>query len=295
MNLLEMMKQEVSALKLEDKFDIAYHIYKRTGQMFEYDHMYFVADQQRKKRMSKKRIDPENVEEWYYTCFSWARLYETLLLSFGIIAKVKGDGSHDWVIANINDQVYRFDITKDYEDIMRMKFGLMPKHICKGVTDKIECRVKINNEQITEKEKFLEKVKRSFAIKKRELHLSQEEYNYVIYKWIERLMSTSTINYGYVSGTSYIKFLLKYLIGENYRPDYIKFFDKSLQCFIRVYYVKRQDGLHYFSYQMQENGTFQFKEIANLYELKEHMNTQKDNPCVRNLQIQVKQKQGMTR
>lgn len=271
MNLLELLKQEVAALGLENKVDIANYLYMRTGQIFEYDPLWGFADNIEREEIKNKEIDIENVTDFYVVCFSWSRMFKKLLEAFSINAKIKSsDGTHACVVAQIEGKNYCFDLTKDYEDLMLIKFGMHPLHNSEIMKDKDNSKKEMSV-YFDEQNYSLKKLKFYFEEKRAELHLSDEDYLYVIFKWISKKVDFSHQNVGYISGNTYIYYLLKYFMGENYKPCYSNFYDKNSGTFIRIYATKRRGKLCYFSYQPMEGQNFGMKEINTLEEIKSYL------------------------
>ena len=73
---------------------------------------------------------------------------------------------------------------------------------------------------------------------------------------------------GDVSGNAYVRYVLKFMLGEEYKPHYAKFYNKSTRYFFRVYSIERAGKTYLFSTRSSENGDFAFKEIKNIKEIR---------------------------
>lgn len=116
MDLIKILKYELSELQLTDKFQIARYIYVRTGELFNYDPLYEILDcndQEEKFELINKRVDIHNVTDFNIVCYSWANMYKDLLSEFGINAKVIESPFHSHVIFSINDKKYTADLMRD--------------------------------------------------------------------------------------------------------------------------------------------------------------------------------------
>ncbi len=78
-------------------------------------------------KIFKERIDIYHVKQFKIVCSSWAYLYKDLLEAFKIHAQEVGK-NHVKVIFWINHIEYIADMTKKYEDLWRIKFGLPLVH-----------------------------------------------------------------------------------------------------------------------------------------------------------------------
>ena len=268
MNLLAMMKQEVSELHLTDKLEIAYYLYMRTGQLFEYDPLWGLADSLELYKIKNKQIDIENITDRYLVCFTWSNLFKALLKSFSIEAFIKSDSSHAYVIVTISDKNYSFDLTKDYEDLMLIKFGFPSKNNHEIVNGKVLEESIFGSVENHEQELHLKNAKKYFEMKKVEFHMSEEDYIYILFKWLEKNICSLCSKAGDVSGNAYVRYVLKFMLGEEYKPHYAKFYNKSTRYFFRVYSIERAGKTYFFSTQSSENGDFAFKEIKSIKEIR---------------------------
>lgn len=262
MNLLEMMKLEILSLNLVEPIDIVNHIYKRTGEIFEYDPFHNLFDTIEKS--AQKEIDIYNIDNLYVDCYKWAHIFINLLNAFGIKAKTTSSGGvHVYVLVTINKERYQFDLTSKKGDLMRIKFGLNTVNNCIIKNENGQKKIIKMSEQNepTEKEKKLQTMKEKLALIRRKY--SQEDYIYLVYKLIEELLKDHKGLVGYSSGTSYIKHLLSLFLDENnkeFKPTFVKFFNLDDRTFFRVDRIIRNDKEHYFTYKHQPNGEYIMKE-----------------------------------
>ena len=131
MNLLEMMKREISYFGLVDELEIAYYLYMRTGQIFEYNTSYFFLSLNEKRKYVSKKINIEDIKDNEIICFEWADVMEDLCKHFGLNAEKvtieKEGNSHAYIELNIKNEKYKLDLTDYYEDITLIKLGLKVK------------------------------------------------------------------------------------------------------------------------------------------------------------------------
>ena len=264
MNLLKKLQEEIEALGLFHKLEIARYIYIQLGLLFEYDPFYAFASKNIKKIIQNKRIAMQEVNEFYYVCFGWAHLYVDFLHAFNIPARVVNLGEHAYVEYFIDGKTFLADLTNDNEDFMRIKFHLptvfnrqiaptAPKidrsfaSIDSKFYDTKEAEIKI--------EQFVQKV---LKLKK---YLSHFEYMYMIFSLLKELLNTYPENKsGVVTGTKYIDYLLGQVLTVNECIMCYRYFNLESQISFQIYHVKEEKDL-YFAYKQRQNDFFSFDEV----------------------------------
>ena len=123
MNLLEVLKNEINSLHITDKEIIKNYIFRRTGEIFNYNPLWSYGNAVDKINIRNTKVDIKNVQNLNIVCFEWADYYVSLLNAFDIEAKSVGNNSHKYVIVKINNKLFIEDLTKDGEDFIRIKYG----------------------------------------------------------------------------------------------------------------------------------------------------------------------------
>lgn len=280
MDLLETLRQEITKLGLTDKLKIAQYIYKRTGDLFEYDPLWIFSSTDEREPLRNKRIDIRNVVDVNVTCFSWAILYNELLHAFNIVSRVKyveeeitsGDTTtkkpvHAYVEVFLNGRVYKADLTASYTDMIGIKYGLDTYYNCQ--ISKKACEENYDfsyvGEDIYQKdtnvEQLLEKLKKELEIVKRKCK-SKEEYSYHVYQKVGEFINTLKVNTGYVIGSKYVQALLRLFLGEEYLMQNTYFYNKEKSVYIAVHQVTVGRTTHYFAYHKTPDGTYEMQEVT---------------------------------
>lgn len=286
MNLLEMMKQEVFNLKLTDELEIAYYLYMRTGQIFEYNPYYFFLSLAEKREYNPLNINLENIEVNEFICFEWADIMESLCENFGLKAEKvlieKEGNSHAYIELDIQNEKYKLDLTANYEDITLSKLGLKVTHFNKMVDGEIFFSFKKKKIEMVE-EKFyklgiksnefqnvvIQKQKRLLMLKKMLDEkigkvCSEEEYIYQVYRVIADLINSFKNDLGYISGAKSISYLLDFF-AKGYVSKSSYFYDNKQKIYIKVDLVNHNGQLTYFAYQKMCDGKYKFQEVPKIY------------------------------
>lgn len=262
MNLVEKFKQEIQELNLKEPYEIAYFLYIRTGEIFEYNPLWEIASDKEATKIFKERIDIYCVQQFKIVCSSWAYLYKDLLEAFKIHAQIVGK-NHVKVIFWINQIEYVADMTKNYEDLWRIKFGLPLLHFHPKDKEVIE------DKKLDKKIKYDKGIQIVEVLKiiRQELeYVKIGEYPYQLCKIMETIMQFQRKNVEYVSGREWLEFAFTEL---DYPLEYARFFDKRKHIYFNVYQIFDEKNFpHYFAYQRMPNDYFEFHEIEKntLYE-----------------------------
>lgn len=262
MNLLELLKQEVKALKLTTKEEIAYYLYIRTGEIFDFNPSFKIRENKNKQdTIMKKRINIRNVTSYFITCSTWTYLYKDLLEAFGIDANDEhyNDYSHYWVEIPRKEEYILADMTAGYKDFFSIKFGLPVNNFdykSKRKLDIKQFNQKMHYFKGIEIKEILEMIKHELQ----EKYQDKEEYFYAVFQVISLILNVHRNGVGYESGKEYIDYLCKFFLGK-YHYNQTTFYDKNI--FIRVYMFLYKGVKHYFAYQKLENGYFELHEITN--------------------------------
>ncbi len=299
MNLLEILREEITKLNITDKLEVARYIYIRTGELFEYDPLWNFGTFEEKLEVKNKNIDINNVTDFEIICFSWAKMYNELLHKFGIVSKVvyteksRYDEiskriyktiNHAYVEVFINGKIYRADITATFNDLISIKFGYATRYNCQSARRYNEGEYKYDgiiydNSQELNSEKLVKDMREILNSIKINSKVTQEEYIYQVCKLIEQKIDFSK-KVGFVIGKVYIDALLNIFVQVDYGYEVINFIDKSKDVFISVYQISLKDTTKYFSYERTNLGFYKFLEISkekvNYYN-KEYSKKQIDN------------------
>lgn len=278
MNLLELLKEEISNCQITDKLDIARYIYVRCGQIFNYDTSWVFSSDEEKDILKDKKIDIENVTDFDIVCFSWARMYKELLHKFNIPSKViyidkteKKDG-HAYVIIFIDGKRYIADLTASNIDISNIKFGMDTRFNCQIYFKPQDDKYYYDNEikdnvypRIIRTDDILMQIKKELEKNKKEKNLNKDEYVYLVYNSICTIMNIKRENVGFVSGTQFIRNMLKVFIGKRYIPFNVHYFDKEKNIYIEIYSIMINGCRHYFAYKMSAEGFYELNEVLKEY------------------------------
>lgn len=269
MNLIKELKDEITELNLTDKVQIKDYIYIRTGELFNYDPMWVFSSYEERQIIRNKHVDISNVTDFNIVCFSWASMYKELLNEFGISSNVvfTENKEHAFVEILLDGKKYIADLMLDYQDIMRIKFGMETCFNCQIVDDKYNLDNYKKDDEIDflkgkNMEDILNKIKLKLQFLKLRLKSNNEEYVYQVFKTIETIMNFPRANIGYISGLKFICKLLEIFVDTNYHPYNTHFFNNENGIYIEVYTVYRNNNICYFAYKKNENNTYELHEIT---------------------------------
>ncbi len=265
MNILEMLKNEIKSLKINDKYKIARYLYIRTGEIFNYDPIYVFSPEEIKDLIKKKRINSRMVTSFDIVCFAWTHLYAELLKNFNIDYQIIMNDKHSAIIVIIDNKLFLADLTNRNIDISGIKFGRKIQNfyqLSKNPNEKKFSFEQIDNEiyiKGIQLEKVISKLKyKTNALKDK---MSIDEYNYFILNLIQKIVNIPRENIGFMSGIVFISELIKEFGINNSAFHNIHFFDIEKKIFIDVYETSINDSSHYFAYQMQ-NKNYKLQEIS---------------------------------
>lgn len=163
MDLVTKLKAEIACLNLTDKLEIAYYLYTRVGEIFEYNPAFiFMSKNEQDEIIENDKsysqiLDINNIDYNQGICYRLSYILQKLASAFGIEADVveieKNGNHHAFVRITIDGKIYELDLTKNYEDFTLIKLGLKVKNFKRVFNDKME---KDNDIEKIE-EKFYEK------------------------------------------------------------------------------------------------------------------------------------------
>ncbi len=259
MNLLKLLKEEIKDKNISDKLQIAQYIYVRIGQLFQYDPLWLFGTNYDRIRIKNKIIDIENINDFNLVCFSWARMYKELLENFSINCKIVQLMNHDNVQVFINKRRYLADLTASYEDITRIKFNMNTYFNCQ-ISECFGSNVKefkTVDDTVYERKIKLEEKLKIIKEKLKQLWISTEEndndYVSTVFNLTCSLVNNSG-DVGFVSGITFINYILKYFISDEYKPKVMHLWDND-NSYAKVYYFSEDK---YFIYRKDKNGLFKF-------------------------------------
>lgn len=209
-------------------------------------------------------------------CYSWAKMYHELLTEFGISSRIVHDFCHDYVEISIHDRKITADMTKDYQDISYIKFGMKKHH-----------NFYIGSPQNEQKEinyadkilKYLSSISMEEVIELLKNELLEENDNVFDYcrnamKAIEQIMSVQRKNVGYISGKKFIKYLLINLIKKFCSYQIYEFFNREEQTYIEAFIVEINGIQYYYTYQKMADGCYELHEVTkNIIDFLFHSNS----------------------
>lgn len=244
MDLVALMKKEIAELHLVDKRDIQNHLYQRIGELFEYDPYWKFASVLEQYKIANRKIDVHNVTNFYAVCFAIAPMAIKLLKEFGISAREEGNVGHAYVVTTIDGKDYKFDLTKGFEDFMRIKFGLKIQYHYDSPSHN-------DNRKYKNTEKGLYQIKKK--LQSLMPKMDKDEYIYQVFLTINKILTFyEPDNVDIVTGVEFVNYLLKDFIGENYLVGNTRFFNQENWTFVEVYSIIVKGKIHYFLYQKIE-------------------------------------------
>jgi len=275
MNLLELMKQEIINLGLKDKLEIAYYLYIRTGEIFEYDISFVYKEKNEQEKYKTYIPDDEHITDKNKVCFTWARSYINLLNSFGIKAKYKDTKRHAYVEILIDNYTIKADLMIMGADIMLTKVGLRPRNFkClqnKALIKKVENSLLNKGIISLDMEKNINNSSRILSAFKNCLKNKmgknyKEEYVYGVFRKVEELINSLDNVLGEVSGTKFISYLLDIFLWDEDKPLDTLFYNQESGIYIKLYLLKRKDGNpYYYAYQKMNDGHYKFVSVPPIY------------------------------
>lgn len=255
MELYNILKKEIDDLRLTDEYEIAYYIYIRMGEMFDYDTRY-EFDDDKVEELRNLKVDIRNVTFKDLTCFSWAHLYVDILMAFGIEAWYRGSKYHAYVEFKANGKNYIADLMKGYIDISLIKFGFPVKFLIEKGKNQAENNTRLNAKfglrNYISPQKLLEMLFEE--IRKKDIDLEGQVY--MILKFLEKYLAFYKGKIGYTSGRK----MIAYVLNEFKKIDYNmgEYYDVFKDDYVLLYYLSLDI---YFAYQKDESGSYEFKEI----------------------------------
>lgn len=249
MDLLAILKKEMGDLGITDSYEIAYYIYVRTGQIFEFNIKIGYCDKDTLLEILKEKFDIRNIRKRKIICFKWAPLYVALLKEFGIEAKEGGDDRHAYVLFCISEKWYKADITVWHEDISRAKFGLPMKHI-KGDTNLNDLDKKFGFFKGMAVDEVIGMVKEE--ILKEDLRL-EEMYERVL-QFLGMFFEFNRENVGYKSGEVFISYVIYEILKTELYYDV--FYDLDRDDYFSVYYLSSGEC---FIFKKDEDDFYRFR------------------------------------
>lgn len=282
MNLYNELQQEIELLHLTDKLTIARFLYIRTGEIFEYNEAFYTYHDGRKKqkKIFYEEIDIYEVKEFRAVCASWAHLFVKLLNAFNITAEYVDDAVywHGYVKFYINNKVYIADITRNFQDIVNIKFGLKTSHFYRNdflirLVKKLHLSFFENLEfDFLEMDKTINYYKGIYTdevfimIKKEIYSFPYTDNLQLIERVLEIVMLIINIerpNIPFFSGSSFINRMLKYFLGD--LEDYIRHsnvYDKERTEFMEVIANTYGDNIQFYLYEKNEEGYFKLRKVS---------------------------------
>lgn len=269
-DLIKIFELEICLLRLSNNpYAIARYIYIRLGELFQYNNHLEYATEEKRKEIRNKKIDKNHVTDFNFVCDGYVSLYVELLLHFGIAAKEVNTKDHVYVVYTIEEKTYLADLTSGNEDITRIKFGLKPIYNRQILPfapkidttfDDIDQIIYING--ITTEE-VLENIKNELNKRQEQEKWNREEYIYQVFKIVENIMNFERNSIGFVSGVTFIYYLLDFFI-ENYEICNIHFLNQNNGLEIEIFSIIRDKKNCHFIYQETEKGFYQLQEISKI-------------------------------
>ena len=285
MNLKNKILNELSKDNYKDDFVKIRYIYWQVCNTFSYDIRFMYANQDLKNEIYNKKINIDKVEEYEFTCYTFARVLIDALALYNFNAEIvrenNGVFSHVYVIVKYKNHVLKLDPTKrhdntrvkiqsntldfvdlDYQDTTFNDKLKVADEIIKDSLKKnnVDLTVYYNDETITKLVKTVEDSAKQRGISDIELFFEKVEYIISLINMRDDLKRYDDIDYYY----SYLikKFNLN-TNGKNYiRPAvFFKNDDKSMKDIINITLVEYEDFPIVAFSMMKESESYKIKEI----------------------------------
>lgn len=261
-DLINVLEKEINILNLNNNpYAIARYIYIRLGEIFYYDTQIFYATDEVRKKLKQKRINPHLVDDFNLICDSYAYLYHDLLKHFNISSEVIDRVDHVYVLLKIDNATILADLTTSNEDITRIKFGLKPiyqrmiypeAYKDDKTFDNVDKLIfNFNSEDV------LLTIKNEFLVKEKINNWEKEEYIYQVFKFIENYFNFNREHIGFVSGITYVKYLIHYFISD-YDINSIRFLNEFNNIDMEVVIASHNRYFIFF----KEDNYYRFREIS---------------------------------
>ena len=265
MNLIEVFQKEVNDLQITDKEIIKNYIYRRTGEVFNYNPLWSYGNAMDKINIRNTKVNPEDVQDFNIVCFGWADYYTALLHSFDIDAKIVGDNSHKYVVVKIDNKLFVDDLTKDGEDFFRIKYGFELYDTFAYIDKQADLKFikRLKNEPYRQVNITMEEVlmKLKCELLEFKLKYSFEDYLNEVFKVIANIINFPRPNIGFICEVLFIKKLLKIFINSEFTPAKLTYFNHEEDKYVAIYLIKKADKSIYFACKKNEAGFYEFKEI----------------------------------
>lgn len=265
MDLLAAMQQEIEDLHLKDEISIIDHLYRRTGEIFEYDSRFDFQTREKAFEIveyeNQKEVNIHFIEEFEILCTRWAKIFVKLLEAFSIKAEViKMDMflKHRYVrIFLSSGRTIIADLMIGLEDLVNIKLGKKVTNLC-FEDDENKKAIK-KDEKIEQSERKLENYLNQKKLEIEQKNLSSSEKLYQYFKIIELIINTPRPNVRYSSGCEILSRMLFYFLEKRYL-DFTEFYNIEENRFARIYTMQKNFESIYFSYEECENKCFEFHE-----------------------------------
>lgn len=201
-------------------------------------------------------------------------MYHELLNEFGIPSKIIHAFCHDYVEISIYNRKIVADMTKDYQDISLIKYGIMEhNNFYVGTQKRKQNEVSYADRILKYSSKMsMEEIVMMLRKELMEEHLDIDAYReeradvtdycYHAMKAIEQIMSVPRKNIGYMSGKKFIKYLLINLLGKLCSYQIHEFFNRNEQTYIEVLIVEINGQTHYYNYQKMADDCYELQEVT---------------------------------
>ena len=266
MNLLELLRQEIKKLPIQNDLIIAKYIYVRTGELFCYNPQWIIATSEELQQIKKQTVDIRNVTSFEIICYSWAQMYQELLQEFGISAKVIHEFCHDYVEFLYNNEIVHADLTKDYYDITFAKLDpSLLQNFYIGSPKRIQSEIQaidhlLGYERHSLRLSILKQAKRNLQTN---FSNNSNEYYSTFFQTIEHMLNFMNQNVDYISGRKYIQYLFHEFLDRtqcSYEIYHVS--NHNEHFFAELYLITIKGQTYYFTYQPMNQGAYYFQEVS---------------------------------
>lgn len=285
MNLKNEILNKLSSNDFKDDLLIIRYIYLQVCEIFSYDVRFMYSNDDLKDEIYNKRVSLDNIEEFEFVCYTFARILVDALALYNFNAEIVRENnnhfSHVYVIVKYKNHILKLDPTKrhdntrvkmqsstldfnslDSQDVafeknIRKIDNAIKKSILKNEVDH---DIYYNDESITRLVEVIEKGAKERKISDEELFFEKIEY-------IKSLINTRSDLKRYDDMDYYYSYLIKKFKLNKPNKIYIKpavFFkndDKKMKEIINITLIEYKNLSPIFLVMIKENENYNIKEV----------------------------------
>lgn len=237
MDLIKTLKEEVNLLNLTDELSILFYLYYRTGEIFDYDPKFELYDKGGKEFLNELEFDAHNINKFELVCTPWAKIFISLLQSFGIKAELKDTTlkHHPQVLITLsNNEKVVADLMIFGNDIVKIKLGMKLNHFILDKTNNDKELLSIQKETKYFKGITTEEVLEMIKCELQDNSLTKEEQILKVFDAVALIINyPRKRKWRYCSVSKIIADLIIYF--QNTRVFFANFYNIKMDEYIDVY------------------------------------------------------------